>query len=129
MILLVCGGRDYGDHKKIDRYLDAIHKKRGIELIVTGGCSDRDRKSEAARRSNSADEIAEEWADLMCIPRCVFPANWRHLGRGAGPKRNSHMLRFMRPDGGAAFGGNKGTGDMVKKCKAAGVPVWEIDRE
>lgn len=129
MILLVCGGRDYGNHEKIDRCLEAIHTKRGIDLLVTGGCSDRDKEREGRARSNSADEIAEEWADLMCIPRCVFPANWRHLENSAGPIRNSAMLRFMALDGAVAFGGNRGTNDMVKKCKSAGVPVWEVDRD
>lgn len=127
MILLVCGGRDYGNHEKLDHCLEAIHAKRGIDLIITGGCKEANK--EAMERSNSADEMAEEWADLNCIPRCSFPANWNHQGKGAGLIRNSAALRFGKPDGAVAFGGGKGTDDMVKKCKAAGVPVWEVDRD
>jgi hypothetical protein len=56
-----------------------------------------------------------------------YPADWSQ-GRGAGPKRNQLMLDenpdldlcvafFLRPD-------SRGTGDMVRRARHAGVPVW-----
>jgi hypothetical protein len=60
------------------------------------------------------------------------PADWERFGRGAGPIRNQVMV-----DLGARFAlavhrdlaGSLGTGDCVRRCLAARIPVWLIDSE
>ena len=116
MKILVCGGRDYQNSKRVTDILGKVDSEKGVDLIITGGAT-------------GADALAGEWADRNTVPRCEFPANWDHLGKRAGPLRNGLMLEFMQPDAVIAFGGGKGTGNMVSQAKGSGVPVWEIDRE
>lgn len=47
-------------------------------------------------------------------------------GKAAGPIRNQRMLDDGKPDRVLAFPGGRGTANMVKLAKAAGVPVHEI---
>lgn len=54
-----------------------------------------------------------------------FRADWEQCGRQAGPLRNARMLAEGRPDAVIAFPGGKGTADMVRKARAAGLPVVE----
>lgn len=54
-------------------------------------------------------------------------ADWATYGDSAGPRRNQEMV-----DSGLdlliAFPGGMGTADMVRRAKAAGVPVEEVPR-
>jgi len=111
--ILVCGGRDFQDWKLVVKSLDAVHAKNGIELIIEGG-------------AKGADGHAAIWADNNLIPRMTFHANWKHLGKNAGPIRNSNMLVYGQPDGVVAFEGGTGTENMVGQAKEAGIPVWEV---
>lgn len=110
--VLVCGGRDYGDRSHVAAALGKLHARDGIDLVIHGG-------------ARGADSLAGEWAAAEKIPVCVFPANWTHVGKGAGPIRNAAMLRFGQPDALVAFPGGTGTADMVTRAKAAGLNVWQ----
>ena len=59
------------------------------------------------------------------IPIQVFPAEWKKYGRAAGPIRNRAMLDYAKEETPvvAAFwdGQSRGTGNMLKQAKAAGV--------
>lgn len=68
----------------------------------------------------------------------AFPADWNQYGRGAGPRRNAQMRDYLleRQREGArviclAFhpdlASSKGTGNMVKLARAAGIPVETFD--
>lgn len=70
-----------------------------------------------------ADTLADEWARDHKIKPEPFPADWTRLRGRAGPIRNAKMLAEGKPDLVVAFPGGKGTADMVKKARAAGVPV------
>lgn len=52
----------------------------------------------------------------------VFPRSATN-GKAAGPIRNQRMLDEGKPDLVVAFPGGRGTADMVRRAKAAGVPV------
>lgn len=56
-----------------------------------------------------------------------YPAYWETEGASAGPKRNQRMLE-QRPDIVIAVhnepGLGKGTADMVRRSKNAGIPVF-----
>ena len=118
MKVLVCGGRDYDKGSKVFIELDAVFLARDRAndekiIVINGGAT-------------GADKFAREWSRIHFQPRITVPANWTLHGKRAGPIRNSEMLRDYRPDLVLAFPGGKGTADMVKKARAAGVEVKEI---
>jgi hypothetical protein len=55
----------------------------------------------------------------------TIQADWKRYGPAAGPLRNAEMLHEYQPDGVIAFPGGKGTTDMIKKARQAGIKVWE----
>jgi hypothetical protein len=82
--------------------------------------------------ARGADTWAAMWGSTK-IPRenqLDFPAQWHKYGRAAGPKRNQQMLDEGKPDLVIAFGGlnGRGTNDMVRRSKNAGILVLEFDR-
>lgn len=113
MRVLVCGGRDFNDPALVEATLGAIHRKRGIEVVITGGAL-------------GADRLGERWAEANGIAWIQYPAQWELYGKSAGPRRNELMLREGKPDGVVAFPGGAGTAHMVRIAKAAGVKVWEV---
>lgn len=112
MKTLVCGGRDYADWRHLQATLEGLHADRPISLLIAGGAT-------------GADDLAARWAQFMKLPVCVFPANWKHEGRAAGPLRNRAMLAFGTPDLVVAFPGGRGTEGMMKLAREAGVEVIE----
>ena len=114
-LIIVCGGRDYANVGAVTAALDYLRAKSGVRGVVHG----------AAR---GADSLAGQWARLRGIDETAFPADWSE-GPSAGPKRNARMLAWLldcpAPHGVVAFPGGRGTADMVKRARSAGVGVWE----
>lgn len=108
--VLVCGGRDYRDARRLRDIMDALHAKRPIALLIHGDAL-------------GADLLAEAWADARGVALRAYPAEWKKHGKGAGPIRNRQMLTEGRPDLVVAFPGGRGTADMVRQAEAAGVKV------
>jgi hypothetical protein len=113
MRVIVCGGRNYNDAERISTVLHKLHDDAGIDLIIEGG-------------ANGADHWAFMWARLCGVPTERFEADWENQGSFAGPARNKRMLDEGKPDLIIAFPGGRGTADMVKKARRAGVEVVEI---
>jgi predicted Rossmann-fold nucleotide-binding protein len=113
MRVLVCGGRDYSDAARVSAVLTKLHAEAGIDLIIQGG-------------AHGADELAFAWARLHGVREEQFDADWENHGSFAGPIRNTRMLREGRPDLVISFPGGRGTADMVKRARRAGVEVVEI---
>lgn len=77
--------------------------------------------------ATGADNAAGNFACMnFCIEE-VFPANWQKYNKAAGFVRNKKMLVEGKPDLVVAFPGGKGTANMVKLARAAGVKVMEIE--
>lgn len=108
MKILVCGGRDFLDRSRVCSALERLGVK--VTALIHG----------AAR---GADTLAANWAGSQGIPRKAFPADWSKDGIAAGPIRNAKMLKEGQPDLVVAFPGGKGTWDMVRRARAAKVPV------
>lgn len=113
MTVLVCGGRDFNDWPSFLDAMDTVDERFGIRRIVHGAAP-------------GADTLAQRWADLRSRRFSSYPANWKEHGYAAGPKRNQRMLDAEKPDLVVAFPGGRGTADMVRRAKAAGVEVREI---
>lgn len=118
MRVLVCGGRDYTDTETVYCTLDRIHKNEQIDIVIEGN-------------ARGADRIAGYWARRNKIDNLKFKADWAKPGYGkaAGPIRNQQMIDEGKPDYWIAFPGGRGTADMVKRLKAAGIPGLEVKPE
>lgn len=114
MILLACGGRDYHNRDKVFSTLDRIHENKKITAIVEGA-------------GRGADGLAAEWATLKGVQVCECPAAWKIHGKAAGPMRNRFMAS-LPVEGAVAFGGGKGTANMLTLLREKGITVMEVDR-
>lgn len=113
--VLVCGGRDFGKSNMHDRrrLKDALRGvDGGVAILIEGG-------------ARGADQLAATWARLSGIEVATYSANWKRDGYAAGPIRNQQMLDEGKPDLVMAFPGGKGTADMVRRARAAGIKVLE----
>lgn len=85
--------------------------------------------------------MAREWSRVAYKGVITVEAEWQKHGTAAGPIRNQRMLDYGKPDLVLAFpspvrglvdprtGNKTGTGDMVAKARAAGVPVKVIGEQ
>lgn len=107
--MIVCGGRDYRDEKRMFSTLDGL----GITELAHGA-------------AQGADSLAYAWCVKRRVPSKAYHADWLQEGKAAGPIRNQRMLDNFAPDAVIAFPGGRGTADMTRRAKAAGVRVIEI---
>jgi SLOG family YspA-like protein len=131
MKVLVCGGRKYADRERVFATLDDIDRTRGpISGVVHGASGKQDKQGNAIC---GADLLGRDWQrERMNAPKhemwlAAVPALWTQNGMAAGPIRNQHMLDRYKPQLVVAFPGGAGTADMVRRAKAAGVEVIEIN--
>lgn len=114
MRVLVCGGRDYSDWDRVQAVLNKLHEANIIDVIIEGG-------------ARGADRMGREWARMIGGADVeTYEAEWEHHGKFAGHLRNQRMLDEGKPDLVIAFPGGRGTADMVRKARKAGVEVIEI---
>lgn len=113
--VLVCGGRDFTDTARIHSVLDHYHAQHRFSFVIHGAAP-------------GADSLAGQWAMLRDVAQQAFSADWEKHGRAAGPRRNAQMLAVGKPDVVIAFPGGRGTADMMRQARAAGVPVIEVPR-
>lgn len=114
MRVLVTGDRNWHSFEKIAQWLRQLPPD---SVVIQGGC-------------RGADEIASGVAKTLGLAVETYSADWVRYGRGAGPKRNQVML-----DSGVdlilAFhsdlANSKGTADMVRRARKAGIPVEVIE--
>jgi hypothetical protein len=114
MRVLVCGGRDFKDRSMVYRGMDSlVRDNTPISVVITGG-------------AGGADYFGRCWAEICDIDIMTFRADWERQGKAAGPIRNQRMIDEGKPDIVIAFPGGRGTADMVRRAKAAGIEVREI---
>lgn len=112
--VLVCGGRDYNDQAMLFGMLDMEAETNGIISIIQGDCP------------TGADHLARMWAISRNCHFDSFPANWKAHGKAAGPIRNQQMIDEGKPTKVFTFPGARGTADMVRRAKKAGLPTIEV---
>ena len=126
--VLVTGSRGWRDTHAVRSALEEVvdPARRDRFVVVHGDCP------------SGADRHARLWAESAGVPHEPHPADWSQ-GRGAGPARNQQMvdlgadvcLAFLapctrdrcRPEPHWSHG----TADCVRRARAAGIPVVEIE--
>lgn len=113
--VIVCGGRDLAiDRESWDVLGQALTTERAT--IVRHGANPR-----------GGDRLAQLVAEERGLHIDPMPARWDTYGYAAGPKRNAAMLaKKPHPVAVIALPGGRGTEDMKKRARAAGVRVIEI---
>lgn len=124
MNVLVCGGRNYSDRTRAYAELDRVCFADGNKdvMLIIGG-------------ANGADKLAADWffarlsmnRDYLMHVQ-TFPADWKKYGKAAGPIRNQQMIDEAKPELVVAFPGGRGTEDMVRRARAAAIPVVSVNR-
>lgn len=114
MRVLVCGGRNFTDEKKMYEVLNTGKVGGSIGTVIHGGAS-------------GADKLAHDWAFTYAHKVEIYHADWIREGKSAGPRRNQRMLDIGQPDCVVAFPGGRGTADMVRRAKAAGIKTIEVE--
>lgn len=112
MKVLVCGGRDYQNGKRVTQVLNDLNYQHTLTLLIHGG-------------ARGADRLAGGWAEAQGVQEVICPANWQYHRRRAGYWRNAAML-LLEPDLVVAFPGGKGTAMMVRLAKDNNIRVIEV---
>jgi hypothetical protein len=113
MIVLVTGGCDFSDRRKLDTVLDALHARAPFDLLIHGAAP-------------GADTLANLWAFSRGVQPAACPALWDFYDKKAGPIRNRAML-LLKPNFVVAFPGHNGTADMCEAALQAGVTVIDYN--
>lgn len=113
MNVIICGGRDYDRPRVVGAVLDRLAERFGLPDAVFSGCA------------KGADQLGKQWARSRDVDVEWFPAQWKALGKAAGPIRNQQMLD-AGADAVVAFPGGRGTEDMISKAEDAGVTVIKV---
>jgi hypothetical protein len=109
--VLVCGGRDFNERQPL---WDALYRLNPCTIIEGG--------------ARGADKLGAEWARHTGTPLQTFPARWLEEGRAAGVLRNQRMLDEGRPDLVLVCPGGRGTADMTRRAREAGLPIQHLIR-
>jgi len=112
MKIIIAGGRDFDDYKKLSDYCDYLlqNKNKGEIEIVSG-------------TAKGADKLGELYAEERGYNIRRFPADWGTYGKGAGYIRNDEMADYA--DALIIFwdGKSKGTQHMIKSADKKGLKL------
>ena len=114
MIVLITGGRDYQNQREMFSVLDRLHAERKFTYLMHGDAS-------------GADQMSHRWAKKRGVQPVAFEALWGANGTGDGCARNARMLEFKKPDLCVAFSGGRGTANMMRLARKAGVELIDVE--
>lgn len=153
IVILVCGGRSFGDIATLQRRYPLNYRQHplwerreaeydfvfrtldflAIELSANYRHDLPWKPSDlriVAGAASGTDTVAIDWAKARGADWIEYPAEWERYGiRHAGKIRNQQMLDEEKPQIGIAFPGFRGTRDMIRRMKAAGIEVRQIDHK
>jgi hypothetical protein len=126
MRVLVCGSRTFEDEHDVLQALVTglaeIIELSGYMTLIHGNAPGADSLAASAVRTAPAGAAVES-----------YPADWDKYGKAAGPLRNQQMMDEGKPELVIAFidkplEDSRGTNNMVTKARAAGLPVYVVER-
>ena len=111
MKIIIAGGRNFTDYKKLCKTCDQILQDQTDLEIVSGAYY------------KGADKLGEKYAAEKGFKLTKFLADWNKLGRAAGPKRNEQMANYA--DALIAFwdGKSRGTKNMIELAENRGLKI------
>lgn len=115
MRVLVYGGRDYRDKKRVFAELDALHADTPISVIIQGDAPGADRYGKwwARARGVPTEDYPADWDDLQAkVVRARKRPDGTFYNAAAGNTRNLRMMAQGKPDAALEFPGGNGTSSM-----------------
>lgn len=109
MKVIVTGGRDYSNRKKVYEVLDKLNP----DVVVQGGAP-------------GADYLAREWALYRGKKSLTYGVDWEKHGKAAGPIRNREMLAKNSDAIVVPFPGGRGTANCVNEAIRANMRVYSV---
>lgn len=107
--MIVTGGRDYSDQKKVDEVLDLLFP----DFVIEGGAT-------------GADSLVRNWCMRNKVQGKTYKADWDVHGKSAGPIRNRQMIEENPEAIILAFPGGKGTQSCINIAKQLGRLVLSV---
>jgi len=115
--VIICGGRDFCDKELCFKALDKLLEEFDNLEIVSG-------------HAKGADAFGEEYARIHFLKTAIFKPDWKKYGRGAGPIRNSEMLKYAMEGIPVVIafwnGKSKGTQNMIDRARKANAKVYIV---
>lgn len=130
MKVIIAGDRYYCNYDKVIESIQAAEAIAGITIsqVISGRCEfgTHTFTTKEGIKVYGADGLGEKWAEQNNIEVIPYPADWKGLGKKAGPIRNKQMsgvgealIAFMAPT-------SKGTKGMVEIMQTKGKPVFVV---
>ena len=112
MIIVVTGGRPrtMASPRHICEALDNFHAATPITVLINGWADGTDRTCDAWAVHNGVQ-----------VARC--PALWDYYDRDIAGSRRNRLMLTLQPNICLQFAGGKGTANMAKQAKEAGIEV------
>jgi hypothetical protein len=111
--VIIAGGRNILDPMLVEMATERFVREYGpITEVVCGG-------------ARGVDWLGERWARRNRKPVKHFPADWKHMGRRAGPYRNEQMAKYADALILIWDGESRGSGHMLREAHGLGLKVLE----
>ncbi len=114
MRLIVAGTRTFNDYDLLKSTLDHLLSNTTGEIIIVSG------------KARGADSLGERYAKENGYKIKAFPANWKDMGRAAGPARNREMGKYSTHLVVFWDGLSSGTRNMIETGRELGLVVRVI---
>ncbi len=113
-VVLLTGWREWTDYHEVCRFLDWLHRTRGISLLIHGDSGYDNARGTPVR---GVDRLGGRWAHERGVQQAKIPANWTKHPKTAGTIRNGLMLDlFPQITVCAAMPGRSGTANQMRQA-------------
>lgn len=111
--LIVAGGRDYLDFKRMENVLFEFAEQHGEDCLI----------NIVSGMARGADRLAVQFCRKHGVQLIEMPADWNKYGKSAGYRRNTDMAAISQ--GLIAFwdGNSRGTSHMISTAHNMGLIV------
>lgn len=109
MKTIIAGTRSFSDYSLLEEVMDEVHSHFNVSEVVSG-------------TAKGADRLGELWASERSVRLVKFPADWKKLGKAAGPIRNLEMAVYSELLVSFWDGASSGTKNMITHMESLSKP-------